>query len=48
MNERKTGGLEWIDVVQHRDRYVLVHFKHNNELSGSIKCREFLDQLRNY
>jgi hypothetical protein len=25
-----------------------VYFKHGNELSGSLNCREFLNQLTNY
>jgi hypothetical protein len=32
------GGLDWIDLAQVRDRC-----KRGNDLSGSIKCREFID-----
>jgi len=36
------GGMEWIRVVQHRDRWGAT-CECGNEPSGSIKCWEFLD-----
>jgi hypothetical protein len=35
--------MDWIDLAQDRDRWRAVE----NEPSGSIKCGEFLDLLRN-
>jgi len=40
-----TRGMDWIEVTQGRDRWLAL-CKCVNEPSGSIKCREFLDQLR--
>lgn len=55
MDRRKMHVLKWIfkkydracvDVAQVRDKYPgLVD---TNEISGSIKCKLFLDKLRNY
>jgi len=39
------GGMEWIDLAQDR-RQVVGAREGGNELSGSIKCEEFLDWLR--
>jgi hypothetical protein len=36
-------SMEWIDLAQDRDRWQASV----NATSGSIKCREFTDQLRN-
>ena len=36
------GGLNWIDLVQDRDRWRGSH-ECGNELLGSIKCGEILD-----
>jgi len=33
-------GMDWISLAQNRDRCCC---KRGNELSGSIKCEEFLD-----
>ena len=35
------GSMEWMDLAQGRDSC-----KSGNDLSGSIKCGEFLDQMR--
>jgi len=40
------GCMEWIDLVQNRDRW-RGFFECGNEPSGSIKLGEFLDKLRN-
>ena len=37
--------MEWIDLVQNRDRWQ-GSFECGNEPSGSTKCGEFLDKLR--
>jgi len=39
-------GFDWIAVVQDRDRWWSC-CECGNELSGCIKCEEFLDWLRN-
>jgi len=47
MNLKETGwGLDWIYLAQDRNKWRAV-VEHNNELSGSIKCGEFLDYPRN-
>jgi hypothetical protein len=38
--------MEWIDLAQDRGRWQ-VHVNYGNESSVSIKCGEYLDQLRN-
>jgi len=40
MDLREVGGGcgDWMELAQDRDRW-----QYGNELSGSIKCREFLD-----
>ena len=38
LQEVGCGGLDWIDLAQDRERC-----KWGNELSGSIKFREFID-----
>jgi hypothetical protein len=46
MDLQEVGGDygEWMELAQDRDRWrALV----SNELSGSIKCGEFLDYLQN-
>jgi hypothetical protein len=45
LQEVGCGSMDWIDPVQHRDRWrALVNAV--NEPSSSIKRGEFLDQLR--
>jgi len=39
------GDVDWIDLAQDRDRWRALVIAVIN-LRGSIKCREFLDQLR--
>ena len=39
------GGMDWTDVAQDRDR-LRAFANEVNEPSGSIQCREFLDELR--
>jgi hypothetical protein len=36
------GDVDWIHWAQDRDRWQ-GSYEHSNELSGSIKCGEFLD-----
>jgi hypothetical protein len=38
--------MESIDLAQDRDRWPAL-VKCSNELSGSLKCGEFFDKLRN-
>jgi len=38
------GEMDWINLAQQGQ--VTGSFECSNELSGSIKCKEFLDQLR--
>jgi len=38
-------GREWIDLAQERGQ-VARDFEYGNELSGFIKCGEYLDWLR--
>jgi hypothetical protein len=40
------GGMDWIDLAQDKDRWPAGSCEGNNEHLGSIKCGEFLDQLR--
>jgi len=42
LQEVGCGGLDWIDLAQDRERCEC-----GNEPSHSIKCREFIDWLRN-
>jgi hypothetical protein len=46
MGLREIGwdGIDWIDVAQDRDQFE-GSYEHGNELSGSIKCSEVLEQL---
>jgi hypothetical protein len=39
------GVMDWIDLAQDRDKMVGT-CKHGNELSGTIKCRKFIEKLR--
>jgi hypothetical protein len=42
VQEMGCGGIDWIDLAQDRDRWqVIVNAVMN--LSGSVKCGEFLD-----
>jgi hypothetical protein len=36
-------GMDWIELAQGRDRWRALVCVCDNEPSGSIKCREFLD-----
>jgi hypothetical protein len=38
--------MDWIHLAQDRD--MASSCEHNNEPSGSVKCWEFLEWLRNY
>jgi len=40
------GGMDWIELVQERNKWGGGSCKGGNKPSGSIKCREFLDWLR--
>jgi hypothetical protein len=48
MDLREIGcdGTDWIDLAQDRDQWK-GSCEHDNELSGSIKCWEILEWLRN-
>jgi hypothetical protein len=41
LQETGCGGMDWIDQVQDRGKFVGAR-EGGNELSGSIKCGEFL------
>jgi hypothetical protein len=45
LREIEWDGMDWIDLAQDKDNGGL--FEHGNELSGSIKCWEFLELLHN-
>jgi len=49
MDLKESGweGMDCIDLAQDRKK-TLGSCEGSNESSGSIKCREFLNQLRNY
>jgi hypothetical protein len=36
------GVMDWIELAQDRDRWLVLFFKCDNEPSVSIKCGEFL------
>ena len=40
------GGINWIDLAQDRDRWLVLVNVVINKLSVSIECGEFLEQLR--
>jgi hypothetical protein len=44
LQEVGCGGMDWIGLA--KDRNVTGNCECGNELSGSIKCGEFLDYLR--
>jgi hypothetical protein len=44
LQEVECGGMDWIQLVQ--DRQLVGTCECGNEPLGSIKCREFLDQLQ--
>jgi hypothetical protein len=48
MNLREIGwdGMDWIDLTQDRDQWRAL--MNGNEPSGSIKCWEILEWLRNW
>jgi hypothetical protein len=39
------AGMNWIDLTENRDNWGI--YEHSNQPLGSIKCGEFLDELRN-
>jgi len=45
INQEVGRGIDWIDLVQDRDRWRAV-VKSSSGHSGSIKCGEFFDCLR--
>ena len=46
MDHQDVGGDgDWMELAQNRDRWRAI-CEYGNELSGSIKCGEFLDWLR--
>ena len=45
LQEMGCGGMDWIDLAEGQGQ-VAGTCDSGNEPSGSIKCREYLDQLR--
>jgi hypothetical protein len=41
------GGVDWINLAQDRDK-PQVFCENGNEPSGSIKCEELFQSLKNY
>jgi hypothetical protein len=39
------AGVNWIDLAEHKDNWGFC--EHGNQPLVSIKCGEFLDELRN-
>jgi len=46
LQEVGCGYMDWIRLAQDRDRWRTIVSAVMNELSGSVKCGEFLDYLQ--
>jgi hypothetical protein len=45
--KKQDGGVDWTDLAQDRDK-LAGSGEHGNESSDSVKCEEFLFELRKY